>query len=192
MTTIQTKIYRFVFSDCLQGYFATFAEEYCELDRKEFKQKWEEWITVPLIRNTIQDEIVALRDKGFDGDVLDKMFKCVRYYFRKKAIQEISISMDNQSIKEENTDTKWMSHLSKAIIQKIDTHIREQTNTSISPYDRYDLFYKENMSLFRIEFEKIIPVNHIGEKDRFDEFVKKIKKSYKNRIYKQPRSPLVA
>jgi len=184
MTTIQTKIYRFVFSDCLQGYFATFAQEYCELERKEFKQKWEEWISIPLIRNTIQDEIIALREKGFDGDVLDKMFKCVRYHFRKKAIKEKS--MDNQSTTVEKTDTKWISHLPKAIIQKIDTHIREQTNTSISPYDRYELFYKENMSSFRLEFEKIKPVNHIGmskEKDLFDEFVQKIKKSYKNRIY---------
>ena len=102
--------------------------------------------------------------------------------------------MDNQSIKEENTDTKWMSHLSKAIIQKIDTHIRDNFNTNISPYARYVLFYKENTSLFLVEFEKIIPANSIGltkEKDMFDEFVQKIKKSYKNRIYKQSRSPVV-
>ena len=183
------KTFRFVFSDVLQDYFATFAEEYCDLERKEFKQKWEEWISIPLIRNTIQDEIIALQAKGFDGDVLDKMFKCVRYYFRKKAIKEIS--MDNKSTTEENKDTKWMSHLPKIIIQNIDTHVREDTHSNISPYDRYHLFYKENFSLFRDEFEKIIPANYIDinkERELFGEFVQKIKKSYKNRLYKYMRT----
>jgi len=56
------------------------------LDRKEFKEKWEEWIVDH--DEKIQTEIRRLESLGYKGDVMVKMFKSARYYFRTKSSSE--------------------------------------------------------------------------------------------------------
>jgi hypothetical protein len=55
-------------------HLAEFAETNHELSRKEYVESWREWVKTC-------DE---LKKGGFEGDSLDKMFKSVRYYHRKK------------------------------------------------------------------------------------------------------------
>jgi hypothetical protein len=54
--------------------------------RKDFKEAWEIWTENN--DELIEDEIRRLNNFGYDGDVVDKMFKSARYYFRKKSTEK--------------------------------------------------------------------------------------------------------
>jgi hypothetical protein len=54
--------------------------------RKDFKEAWNTWIEEN--NDIVTDEIRRLTEMGYDGDILDKMFKSARYYFRKKSTEK--------------------------------------------------------------------------------------------------------
>ena len=86
MNTIQIPIYRYKFSnDFTEGLF-TFAKIHQYDDRKTFKEAWTKWTEENDI--IITNEIRRLKDNGYEGNILDKMFKSARYYFRKKPNQK--------------------------------------------------------------------------------------------------------
>lgn len=76
-------IFRFNFDETFAGELLSFSKINQYLDRKEFKEKWEEWIVDH--DEKIQTEIRRLESLGYKGDVMVKMFKSARYYFRTKS-----------------------------------------------------------------------------------------------------------
>ena len=54
--------------------------------RKDFKEAWEIWVEEN--DDIVQEEVDRLNNLGYDGDILDKMFKSARYYFRKKSTEK--------------------------------------------------------------------------------------------------------
>ena len=75
-------VFRFEFSPECFELLSGFARENLGVSRKEYKAKWEQFATDHA--EFIAQESARLADAGYDGDVLIKMFKTVKYYLTKR------------------------------------------------------------------------------------------------------------
>jgi len=188
---IQVKTHRFTFSGGCTEKLTEFAHRHETDHRKVFQRAWAEWIQTPDIKTMIEEEIQTLTTTGFDGDVLDKMFKSARYYYRKKPV--------NDGPKEQKPRKKY-ERLDSEILEEMDQHImseikqntvlqrrsvdQEEALLSIraSPsvsFEKYCILHKDNfLEEARLEF----PDQDIT-KDQLTCIVDKFKKTYKNRFY---------
>jgi len=159
--TIQT--YRFKFTNEVTNELTYFAKLHQFDDRKTFKEAWKEWIETPEISSMIKIEIDRLTSIGYDGDILDKMFKSARYYFRKKSLE-----------KKEPKKRREYIGLSNDVLKKIDEHIHLQLKenvkiviengtkksiSNISPADAYDHFCENNKDIIVEEIKYLIESN---------------------------------
>ena len=81
-----TNIYRYKFTEDFMGELFTFSKVHQYDHRKDFKEAWLAWVDTN--EDIVNDEIHRLTRLGYDGDILDKMFKSARYYFRKKSTEK--------------------------------------------------------------------------------------------------------
>jgi hypothetical protein len=160
---IHIQTFHFGFSELITEQFAYFATLHRYDERKVFKENWEKWISEEEIAKLISEETELLRANGYAGDILDKMFKSVRYYYRKKSL-----------VPKEPKQRKPYVVLPAAVLAKMDMHIIEiivaNTNPetkqcTISPAKAYTAYLAEHESSIP-EIEK-----------------EKYKKTYKNRFF---------
>ena len=83
---IYTNIYRYKFTQSFMDELYQFSKIHQYDDRKSFKEAWLLWVETNL--DMINTEIARLTDLKYDGDIVDKMFKSARYYFRKKSTKK--------------------------------------------------------------------------------------------------------
>jgi hypothetical protein len=131
-------------------------------DRKVFKQAWSEWTNQDCIQIQIVQEVEQLKNSGYKGDVLDKMFKSARYYFRKKVANV-----------EEAPRKKYIS-LSPLFLEQIDIYISERLSSS--PADLYCDFCQNKKELIFEQIKQLIDLTS-------EEICIKLKKTFKNRFY---------
>jgi len=174
--------YRFTFNTNVAEELAIFAKVHQHDDRKTFKEQWTNWIKSENIEPILNEEIKRLTNNGFKGDVLDKMFKSTRYYFRTKITDQ----------EKETKTRKEYESISKDIQEIMDEHIHSQINSqiktkndqkisTISPAKSFDLYLSENKNLFIEELKQ----NKQGKiiKEDCENLINKYKKTYKNRFY---------
>ena len=164
-TEIQLQTFHFGFSDEIAQRFTYFATLHRYDDRKTFKENWNNWIVEPDVAEAIAKETASLEQQGYQGDILDKMFKSVRYYYRKKP-----------AVPQAPKQRKVYVSISSDILEKIDKHVVEiivqhtnpETNVcDISPANAFK------------EYQKILLV----EPNAPDIDLEKYKKTYKNRFF---------
>ncbi len=167
----------FNFSDHVIHHLSHFAELHKHDDRKTFKAQWEKWIQTPDISKMIQTEIEYQYQRGFTSDVLDKMFKSVRYYFRKKSPKL-----------NEKTQRKQYITLSSIFLETIDKHAIEIIKSysvidnnivvaNISPANAYANFCETHQTII---YEQI---KYLVNMLTYDDICEKMKKTYKNRFH---------
>ena len=88
--TIIFHTYRFKYTDELTEELAYFSKLHQYDDRKQFKEEWNIWKQKPEIDYLLTTEFERLTKNGQKGDVLDKIFKSARYYYRKKDETQMS------------------------------------------------------------------------------------------------------
>jgi len=201
--------YRFKYTNSLTEELMYFSKLHQYDDRNLFKDEWNLWIKTPEILNLINTEIERLTIDGQKGDLLDKIYKSARYYYRKKG--------DNQSI----TIRKPNISFSSQFLEFIDTNIKSQifhnicdtttkynvenddiTNDNINdttklkkiannkqttiiisskltPANAYSVFYKDNIEIIQKEITTLI---NKGEDTDPVKMEFKIKKTFKNRL----------
>lgn len=194
--TVILKTHRYEFSEYAMMQLNYFTQVHKYDERKIFKESWEKWIKTEEIAQMIVSETQKLNSEGFQGDVQDKMFKAVRYYFRKKA--------NTEEKKEQNPRKKYIGFTGK-ILTAMDTHIilkikenmqetcligkvpetvietkkpeKKRFKSNVSPDKAFNDFYNTNTEI--IEEEKV----HLQNEENMDEEAinQKIKKTYKNR-----------
>ena len=178
---IKLKTFRFIYSNDFSKELEYFSKVHEYDDRKSFKEAWTLWITEDKIKKQIDQEIEKSNNEGYKGDIMDKMFKSARYYYRKKQKKETK--------KENETEDNNFSGLSKDMMRIMDNHIiiiirkyiDEKTAISlVNPAIAFDNFCKTNIKeitdeIFQLK-EKILL-----EPEKMNI---KFKKSYKNRFYK--------
>ena len=75
-------IYRYKFTQEFMDHLYQFSKIHQYDDRKVFKDSWD--IFKEDSDDIISSEMRRLEGLNYNGDILDKMFKSARYYFRKK------------------------------------------------------------------------------------------------------------
>ena len=175
--TITLKTYRYVFSSEITEQLSVFAKIHQYDDRKDFKEAWTKWIKEENIEPLINDEVKRIKNLGFEGDPMEKMFKSARYYYRNKT---------NQT-KEESKQRKPYETISRDIQQKMDEHINHQIKASaengiskISPAESFDDYLNQNKTNI---LEELRNTNAVITKSDCQNLINKYKKSYKNRFY---------
>ena len=116
---IHVQTFHFHFSEELTERFTYFATLHRFDERKTFKESWAKWIAEEDVANCIAGEIELLTAEGYKGDILDKMFKSVRYYYRKKPFEP-----------DPPKTRKTYESISKEILQSMDAHIIAQIKYS--------------------------------------------------------------
>ena len=164
---INVNIFRYKFTEEFMQELYQFSKIHQYDHRKVFKEAWTVWTEEN--DEIISKEVRRLTELGYDGDILDKMFKSARYYFRKKSTE-----------KNEPCKRREYVGVNRLLLGKMDEHIYSNiTRDDYKPSDGFDHFCKENVDLLK---EEIIKLYKSGLKDSV-EIKNKIKKTYKNRYF---------
>ena len=202
-TNIQTL--RYEYTEEIGELLNSFAKEHHNDDRKKLKTEWNEWVKKEDINEKLNIEIKRLEKLGLEDNILDRMFKSVKYYYCKKLQNRIKPSSKPKS------QIKLYTTLSQLILKKMDEHIynyinketeneinKEKQKNIISPAKAYDEFCNENRDALLEEIKeyrrKVLLEQKIqkivnSEAEIIDDRLKpeilseKIKKTYKNRLY---------
>ncbi len=163
----EVKIYRFKFSDYIVNELNNFSKIHKYDTNSEYKNAWKQW----LIDNNeiVNREVNRLHNIGFEGDIIDKMYKSSRYYFRKKSDEKKKPQERREYIKLDNN-----------LLTKMDEHINQNMNTeNYQPKVGFLEFCQGNKDIIKESIQQMF------ENDITDiKLIKdKIKKTYKNRYF---------
>ena len=190
---IQT--FRFKFSQEFTEIMSHFAMIHQFDDRVAFKEAWKSWTEEIYIASLINDEQKVLSTQGYEGNVLDKMFKSARYYYRKK-------KPDQEQQPSEAIPRKEYIGVSAKILECMDSYIKtkflENTiktkdniiRTTISPANAYTDFNNIHKLQIDEEIEKLYIFQEAHNQCKLDakEITIKFKKTFKNRYFIQSKN----
>ena len=159
-------IYRYNLSENISHRILSFSKLYQFEERADYKEKWDLWCEEH--NELILTETERLTQLGYEGDVLDKMYRSSRYYFRKKKMEKNIPKKRDQYIS-----------LSKQFLQTIDMYITENLKLEIKPKNMFIQFCQIYSELIQ---ETVKELNEKGFTDR-EEIDFKIKKTFKNRYF---------
>lgn len=166
-TGLPTVIYRFKFTEDFMEELYKFSKIHQYDERKDFKEAWKTWTEEN--QDIIDEETTRLTNLGYEGDIIDKMFKSARYYFRKKSTEK----------KEPRQRRQYIS-VNRELLDAMDNHIEENIfNVDYQPKTGFISFCKANEKILKESISKIFEQ---GVKDS-DLIEDKIKKTYKNRYF---------
>jgi len=160
-------IFRYKFTEDFMKELYIFSKIHQYDERKDFKDAWKLWSDEK--EGILKIETQRLVDLGYKGDILDKMFKSARYYFRKKS-----------TVKVEPKQRRAYISINNDLLGSMDRHI---TNNIY----RTDYQPKSGFIEFCYDNEDIIKASIVAICDKGVNNVKliedKIKKTYKNRYF---------
>jgi len=164
---INVNIYRFKFTNEFTEELYKFSKIHQYDHRKDFKEAWKIWVDDQ--DNIVNEEMRRLVNLGYGGNVLDKMFKSARYYFRKKSTE-----------KKEPAQRRVYRGSNKNLLEAMDSHIQQHiTEKDFKPSDGFDSFCNEYLEIVKEEAKQL----HKNGVVNSNEIKIKIKKTYKNRYY---------
>ena len=160
-------IYRYKFTKEFMEELYKFSKIHQYDDRKVFKDSWVIWTEEN--SELVESEICRLTLLGYEGNILDKMFKSARYYFRKKSTEKKTPKSRRQYIS-----------VSRELLDKMDLHIKNNINNEdYQPKIGLIEFCKDNEELLKNSIKAIYDQD-IKDNDIIQD---KIKKTYKNRYF---------
>jgi hypothetical protein len=161
-------IFRYKFSEPFVADLYNFAKIHQYDDRVGYKEAWGVWVEDN--KELVSRECERLTSLDYDGDILDKMFKSARYYFRKKSTEK----------KAPATRREYVC-LQKSVLEKMDRHIESNLseNKNYKPATGFTAFCEENAVVLRECMEDLQKQNMTD----CEEAQNKIKKTYKNRYF---------
>ena len=164
---LNIQIYRFQFTNEFNDELYKFAKVHQYDHRKVFKEAWEIWLEEN--DNLVSNEVTRLNNIGYDGDIIDKMFKSARYYYRKKSTEKKALAERRDYIS-----------VQKGLLAAMDNHIKKGLlSEDYKPSDGFDEFCKKHMDLLKEQVEYLCK-NGLTNSDVIKN---KIKKTYKNRYF---------
>ena len=170
-------------------------------DRKSFKEAWTQWIQEKDIQNMIDEEYCFAQNTQILDEplskktLLDKMFKSVRYYHRKKWLHDVSREAEQpikqQPQKQKGFSKEFLVMIDKSIQEQIqqqqdqqqDQEFKKQANNHVITITQKELFdgfcerYKKEI------FQECIYQKEVNGPETLDTIVTRLKKTMKNRYY---------
>ena len=167
------KTYRHKFSPDVVKNLYEFSKIHQHDNRKIYKESWENWVKE-------NDELISvetrrLTENNYNGNVIDKMYKSSRYYFRRKP-----------TIKVEPKKRRKYISCCRTIIDHMDLYILKNYKTKdFKPADNYKLYCIENKEMIQKEIERIdnLQKENNPENKVEEPILDKIKKTFKNRYF---------
>jgi hypothetical protein len=167
-TDININIYRYKFTEAFTEELYKFSKIHEYDNRKDFKEAWQIWIEEQ--EDIVDAEVRRLINLGYEGNVIDKMFKSSRYYFRKKKLEN----------NKEPQKRRVYQNVQKELLEQMDEHIKTNINNKdYKPSEGFDRFCQDNMDILKEEINNLLKNGFTDS----DEIKKKIKKTYKNRYF---------
>jgi len=164
---INIQIYRYKFTVEFMNNLYIFSKVHQYDHRKVFKEAWEIWLEEN--SNMVKSEVNRLTQLGYYGNILDKMFKSARYYFRKKSTEKKTLPERRNYISVEKT-----------FLESMDKHIHSGIiKDNYKPSDGFQEFCQIHMDLLK---EQVYMLCKNGFSNS-NEIKQKIKKTYKNRYF---------
>ena len=163
--TAQANIYRYKFEDTFVEQLSRFAKIHQYDHRKDFKEAWTQWLDEN--EEIVSDEVRRLTTLDYKGDIIDKMFKSARYYFRKKSTE-----------KKAPCERRGYVSVGKGILAAMDKHINANLS-NIKPSTGFIDFCKQEIELLEKEVKHLVELGFTDSK----EILYKMKKTYKNRYF---------
>lgn len=164
---VNINIYRYKFTDDFTNELFKFSKVHQYDHRKDFKEAWNIWTDEN--DNIVSEEVRRLTNLGYDGDILDKMFKSARYYFRKKSTE-----------KKAPTERRNYIGVQKDLLDAMDEHIKSKLKEdNYKPSDGFDEFCKKHIDVLKEEVNMLCRNGFTNS----EEIKRKIKKTYKNRYF---------
>lgn len=165
--TTENLIFRFKFSSDFTDRLTPFAKLHQYDDRHTYKEAWTQWLVIN--DELVDTEVRRLKGLGYDGNIVDKMYKSGRYYFRNKPTNA-------------NTEAKprrvYVS-LEHDVIDAMDIHISVNYYLPcFKPSIAYDQFCMEHSTLINDEITRLLQEDLTKE-----DVCAKLKKTYKNRYF---------
>jgi len=160
-------IFRYKFDEEFTKHLYQFSKIHQYDHRKDFKEAWNIWIESN--DDLVNKEMRRLTELEYKGNILDKMFKSARYYFRKKSTE-----------KKEPKKRRSYVGIQSDLLTAMDKHISSnKKNENYKPSNGFDDFCKQYIELLKVEVTNLCKS---GMKDS-EEIKNKIKKTYKNRYF---------
>ena len=160
-------IFRYKFNDEFTKPLYQFSKIHQYDHRKDFKEAWNNWIEENA--DLVSTEMKRLTELDYKGDILDKMFKSARYYFRKKSTE-----------KKDPKKRRSYVGIQSELLVAMDKHINaNKRNDNYKPATGFDEFCKEYIEILKVEVTSLCKS---GITDS-EEIKNKIKKTYKNRYF---------
>ena len=161
------KIYRFKFTEEFMQELHSFSKVHKYDDKNTFKESWKNFVLEQ--EEIVYSEVRRLKQNGYDGDIIDKMYKSARYYFRKKS-----------NAKKDPKERRKYITFDPKILDAMDCHIKDNlTKTEYQPKNGFSNFCKENEAIVREYMAKLYNDGLTESKSIEDKF----KKTYKNRYF---------
>ena len=159
-------IFRYKFTDDFMAELNRFAKIHQYDERKDFKEAWSQWLND--YEDEVGQEVRRLVGLGYEGNIIDKMFKSARYYFRKKS-----------AVKLEPKQRREYVSLDKKVLESMDIHIEtNMDDEDYQPKSGFVDFCKENEDMLKEAIQQMLAKGLQGE-----DIQDKIKKTYKNRYF---------
>lgn len=159
-------IFRYNFDDNIMDELTTFAKIHQHDDRKTYKEAWKLWLETN--KEFVDVEKTRLLVLGYKGDVIDKMYKAARYYFRKKS-----------NVKPDPKNRRKYISMEYELISAMDKHIlRNIYNPNYTPSSGYSDFCHIHLDIIRSEIYRLLDIGISTE-----DISVKFKKTYKNRYF---------
>jgi hypothetical protein len=161
----ENTIFRFKFSTEFNNQLLSFSKLHQHDDRQAYKDNWTLWLQSN--NQIIDEESRRLREQGYNGNIIDKMYKSGRYYYRKKTPKQ-----------DPKKRRKYIS-IDSDVIEHMDKHIIDNANSpTFKPSSAFELFTNEFKELIEGETSRLL------NKELPREDIKlKFKKTYKNRYF---------
>jgi hypothetical protein len=163
---VHVGIYRYKFANKFTEELFKFSKVHQYDHRKDFKEAWEKWMDEN--NDLIEAEVRRLTNLGYDGDIIDKMYKSARYYFRKKSTE-----------KKEPSKRRIYVDTQKELLESMDEHIKTNISRDFKPSDGFDDYCKKNVDILKEEVNLLCKAGYNDS----NEIKLKIKKTYKNRYF---------
>jgi len=176
-----SKIFRFKLSDDILLLITQFAKMHQYDDRHSYKDAWQIWAKEH--EELVEREVSRLKLLGYKSDVMDKMFKAGRYYFREKKTNNKEKEQDKEDKKEQKKKRDY-TVMDLEVIQAMDKHlITIMKQPKFKPANGYAQFCEEQIDLLKREIIRLTQNNNSGAILTKEKLAEKIKKTYKNLYY---------
>lgn len=159
--------FRYKFSEVFMVELYNFSKIHQYDDRESFKEAWKLWTEEN--EDIVKEEMIELTNNNYNGDIMDKMFKSARYYFRKKSTE-----------KKEPKERRKYIHVDDSLLKCMDTHIiKNINNPDYQPKKGFEDFCIQNYESLKNTVQNICSSGMNDPK----QIQEKIKKTYKNRYF---------